>query len=111
MKDYNNTMPVTYESIHIEEAQEYFLVPIKDQDSLFYLGNKNKLNALKIAMDASKVIATSGVASVNEDESGTRCYILLDTDKTGCEEIMNEVDQVLVGNLGIKNDKNDIKNP
>lgn len=97
-------MPVSYDDIKIESAQEYFLVPIKDQESFYYLGNKNKLNALKIVMEASKVIATGGVANKDEedtDETGTRCYILIDADRDECQDILKQVDEVMI--KGIKN--------
>jgi hypothetical protein len=105
-------MPVTYEQINIEEAKEYFLVPIQEKESLYYLGNKNKLNAMKIVMDAALVIATGGIGSKDEDSKETKCYIFLNTDKIGCEKILQDIDVLMdVGFKSVheKKDNKDIK--
>jgi hypothetical protein len=77
-----------YDKLEIEEAEKYYLVPIKDQESLFWIGDKKHLLALEIVMDASKVIATTGV-------TGESCYILVDMDNKECEETRLKMKEVL----------------
>ena len=90
-------MPVSYDDIKIEDAKDYYLIPLKDNGSVFYLGNSARLFAFKIVADASLVTATGGILSNDEPlKDGTKLYLFLDTDKAGVEEIMRKVEEVPV---------------
>ena len=72
----------------IEDAKEYFLVPFKDQKSLYRIGGKKRLQALEIVMDAKDVIATAGV-------NLETCYIMVNKDGKACEQLLEEMNDVL----------------
>ena len=69
--------------IEIEKAKDYYLVPLKDQEALFYLGNADKLQQLRIVLPDKKVVATSGV-------SGETCYLLLDMDENEIKDTLEK---------------------
>lgn len=89
-------MPEDKNEVTIEDADEYFLVPIQDQSSFYYLGGRTHLNALMISMEASLVIATTGIgAKPGEDTKGTKCYIILNTDGEGCLKVIDAMHETL----------------
>lgn len=75
--------------IEIEIAKEYFIVPLKDQESLFYLGTPKKLQQLRIVMDDKKIVATSGI-------EGERCYLLLDMNEAEVKDILEKARKTVI---------------
>lgn len=70
----------------IEFANQYFLVPFKDQSSLHFIGDRDALNALLIVMDAT-IVATAGIG----EES---CYVIVDLDESQCEEVLKKASEM-----------------
>lgn len=72
----------------IEFAKQYFLVPIEDQESLFFLGNRDMLQSLLMVMDAP-IVATSGVYPET-------CYLMVGLNNYQCTEIIKKASDVIV---------------
>ena len=78
---------ITYESLQIEDAEDYYLVPLKDQESLHYIGNKRRLQLIQMVMDAKHVVATAGVNTKT-------CYIMVDLSRDEIEEVISKANKV-----------------
>jgi len=75
------------EILNIEDAKKYYLVPMKDQESLYWVGNKKRLLSLEMVMDAKSVIATAGINTET-------CYIMVDMTGDECKELLNKAKEV-----------------
>jgi hypothetical protein len=91
LKPFNNRLDV-------ESAKKYFLVPFKEQESLYFIGGKKRLLALEMVMDAKDVIATTGVNTET-------CYILVNRDGKECEELLKQMNEVMRNATNKERDK------
>ena len=71
-------------TLTLEPAEQYFLVPIKDPESLFFIGGKESLEVLQEVMPEGKVVATAG-------RTHDGCYILVNGDNDYCTLLQTEV--------------------
>ena len=71
--------------MYIEPALEYFLVPLKDQESLFFVGDRQKMDKVLEVMDEKDIAATTGV-------NGDRCYVLVAYDNDKCTSVIEEAE-------------------
>lgn len=73
----------------IEFANQYFLVPLKDKQSLFYIGDRDALDALLIVLNKTdkEVIATSGVHP-------DTCYLMFDMDNEEANKYLIEASAI-----------------
>jgi len=69
-----------------ESAKQYFLVPLKEQESLFFIGDKDAFDALMIVMDAP-VVATAGINTET-------CYVIVDLTNEQCEEVIHKASEI-----------------
>lgn len=74
--------------LDIDDAKRYYLVPIKEMESLYWVGDKKNLLALEMVMDAKDVVATTGVNTES-------CYIIVNKTNEECEELRRKMKEVL----------------
>ena len=75
-------------TLDLEDAKKYYLVPLKNQESLYWIGDKKHLLALEMVMDAKDVVATT---EINTET----CYILVNKTNEECEELRKQMKEVL----------------
>jgi hypothetical protein len=71
----------------IEDAKKYYLVPMKDQESLYWVGDKKKLLSLEIVMEARDIVATAGINTET-------CYIMVNKTGDECKELLQKAKEV-----------------
>lgn len=72
----------------IEDAKKYYLVPMKEQESLYWIGGKKNLLALQMVMDEKDIVATAGINTET-------CYILVNKNNEECEELRKQMKEVM----------------
>lgn len=75
----------------LKEAKKYFLVPMDEQKSLYYIGGPNKMLFFEMANDEKMVMASTGV---NTEE----CYLLIKGTGKDCDLMISKMHDLIKSN-------------
>jgi hypothetical protein len=70
----------------IKKAKKYYIVPFKEKESLFWLGDEKRLLAMEMVLDEKYYM---GQAGVNTEV----CYIILDMSNKQVDNLLVKVDK------------------
>lgn len=72
----------------LNEAKKYFLVPLKDQKSLYLIGGKNRMLRFEMINDEKIIVAFTGI---NTEE----CYILVNKTGEECQLLIDKMREII----------------
>ena len=73
---------------YIETAEKFYLVPLKDQESLYWVGGPKNMLALEMVMDEKDEVARGGINTET-------CYIIVNKTGEECDELLNKMREIM----------------